>query len=137
MNYGTAKVVTKTSDKPAAATAKKAKPQDDEAATLAGLSKGLQTIHNLRTLFTEKKQDGPKDGAEKFANGALSEELSKKDSQVWSTIETMLGATQDAMKAVKGKSKSERKELMKSLENKLDKKAADLSVVTDDVNKKQ
>jgi len=41
------------------------------------------------------------------------------------------------MKAVKGKSKSERKELMKSLENKLDKKAADLSVVTDDVNKKQ
>lgn len=114
----------------------KTAPQDD-IKTLQALGQGLQTIHNLRNLFTKNKADSPMDGAEKFANGALSEELSKKDSQVWSTIETMIGATQDAMKSIKGKSKTEQEQVMKSLEDKLDGKAQALSNVTDDVNKKQ
>jgi len=76
-------------------------------------------------------------GAEKFANGALSEELSNKDSQVWSTIDTMIGATQDAMKSMKGKNKAEREQVMTSLEGALNKKATVLSNVNDDVSKKQ
>jgi len=106
-----------------------------EVESLEGLSKGLDTIHNLKALFA--KDHTTERGAEKFANGALSEELSNKDSQVWSTIENMIGATQDAMKAVKGKSKSEREQVMASLENKLDEKAGVLSNVNNDVSKKQ
>jgi len=115
---------------------KKATPQDD-AQTLEALGKGLKTIHNLRALFAKDKKHGPADGSEKFANGALSEELSNKDSQVWSTIDTMIGATQTAMKSIQGKSKSERAQVMKSLEDSLDNHAKVLSNVTDDVSKKQ
>jgi len=111
-----------------------AKPHS-EVETLEALNKGLKTIHNLRALFSKDKKE--ERGAEKFANGALSEELSNKDSQVWSTIENMLGATQDAMKSVQGKSKTEREQVMKSLEGELDKKATVLSKVNDDVSKKQ
>jgi len=120
----------------AVAVVKKATPQDD-AQTLEALGKGLKTIHNLRALFSKDKKDGPADGSEKFANGALSEELSNKDSQVWATIDTMIGATQTAMKSIQGKSKSERAQVMKSLEDSLDKHAGVLSNVTDDVSKKQ
>jgi len=120
----------------AAAVVKKATPQDD-AQTLEALGKGLKTIHNLRALFAKDKKDAPADGSEKFANGALSEELSNKDSQVWSTIDTMIGATQTAMKSIQGKSKSERAQVMKSLEDSLDNHAKVLSNVTDDVSKKQ
>jgi len=102
------------------------KPRSD-AETLEGLSKGLQTIHNLRALFSKENKDSLADGAEKFANGAMSEELSKKDSEVWSTIETMLGATQNAMVSMKGKSEAERKQVMASLEGELNKKASVLS----------
>ena len=69
--------------------------------------------------------------------GALSEELSNKDSQVWSTIENMLGETKNAMTELKGKSKSDREKVMQSLESKLDMKAKVLSTVTDSVSKKQ
>lgn len=117
----------------AVAVAKKATPQDD-AKTLEALGQGLKTIHNLRAMFAK---DHAKDGSEKFANGAMSEELSNKDSQVWSTIETMMGATQDAMKSIKGKSKAERETVMKSLEAKLDSHAKVLGNVTEDVGKKQ
>lgn len=115
---------------------KKATPQDD-AKTLEDMGKALNTIHNLRALFSKDKADSPKDGSEKFAIGALSEELSNKDSQVWSSIDTMIGATQDAMKSIKGKSKSERRQVMKSLEDKLDSHAKVLSSVNDGVSKKQ
>lgn len=105
-------------------------------ATLESLGKGLATIHNLQSLFAKDKT-GLQDGAEKFANGALSEELSKKDSQVWSTIETMIGATKNAMTAVKGKSKEEREKIMASLEGDLNKNAEVLTTVNNDVTKKQ
>jgi len=106
-----------------------------EVESLEGLSKGLDTIHNLKALFA--KDHTTERASEKFANGALSEELSNKDSQVWSTIENMIGATHDAMKAVKGKSKSEREQVMASLQDKLDEKAGVLSNVNNDVSKKQ
>jgi hypothetical protein len=109
----------------------------DELVTLASLGKGLATIHNLQSLFLKDKAAVLKDGAEKFANGALSEELSNKDSQVWSTIETMIGATKDAMTAVKGKSKAEREKIMESLESELNGKAEVLTNVNNDVTKKQ
>jgi hypothetical protein len=150
INYGSVKVVPSTRGHAGAAArnvstdvksqaatnaTKVVKPQD-EAATLEGLKKGLETIHNLRALFTAKP-NSPKDGSEKFANGALSEELSKKDSQVWSAIESMLGETQKAVNDIKGKDKAVRAQVMKSLEDKLDGKAKDLSNVTADVSKKQ
>jgi len=129
--------VTKTAATSKAVVEKKEKPQDD-AKTLETLGKSLTTMHKLKALFTkDRSAESSHDGAEKFTNGALSEELSKKDSQVWSAIETMLGATQDAMKQIKGKSKAERETVMKSLEDNLDKKAKDLANVTDDVSKKQ
>jgi len=115
---------------PTVATAK------NEAETLTALGNGLQTIHNLRALFAKDKA-GPKDGAEKFANGAMSEELSNKDSQVWSTIENMIGETQKAMTSIKGKSKAEKEKVMKDLEGSLDKKAGVLSKVNEETSKKQ
>jgi hypothetical protein len=105
--------------------------------TLASLGKGLETIHNLRSLFVKTKPEGPADGAEKFANGALSEELSNKDSQVWATIENMLTTTQSAMTSIKGKSKAESEKIMNSLEGDLDKKASVLNNLQDNVSKKQ
>jgi len=108
----------------------------NDLATLESLGKGLTTIHNLQSLFAKDKSK-LQDGAEKFANGALSEELSNKDSQVWSTIETMIGVTQNAMAAVKGKSKADREKIMSSLEGELNKKAEVLTTVNNDVTKKQ
>lgn len=128
-------VVAEAASKPASKQ-EKTKPQS-EAETLEALGKGLQTIHNLRSLFANQKADSSNSGAEKFANGALSEELSNKDSQVWSTIENMLGETKNAMTELKGKSKSDREKVMQSLESKLDMKAKVLSTVTDSVSKKQ
>lgn len=115
---------------PTVATAK------NDAQTLEALGNGLKTIHNLRALFTKTKA-GPGDGAEKFANGAMSEELSNKDSQVWSTIENMIGETQKAMSSIKGKSKADREKVMKALEGSLDTKAGVLSKVNDQTTKKQ
>lgn len=112
------------------------KNSSDDLVTLQSLGKGLATIHNLQSLFLKDKTT-LHDGAEKFANGALSEELSNKDSQVWSTIETMIGATQNAMTAVKGKSKADREKIMASLEGELNKKAEVLTAVNNDVTKKQ
>jgi len=113
-----------------------AKPQT-ETEKLDALSKGLKTIHNLRAIFKKDRTDGPHRGAEKFANGAMSEELSDQNSQVWSTIESMLGTVQQVTGSMKGKSKSEQKKIMDSLEGQLDKKANVLSTVTDNVSKKQ
>lgn len=113
----------------------KAKAPSD-ADSLEALGNGLKIINNLRAVFT-KKEDKLQDGAEKFANGAMSEELSNKDSQVWSTIETMIAATQKAKAEMKGKSKEDREKAMKSLEADLDKKATVLSNVNNDVSKKQ
>lgn len=115
---------------------KPAKPQT-EAEKLDALSNGLKMINNLRSAFNNKKAPSPMAGAEKFANGAMSEELENKDSQVWSTIESMLGAVQQATKSMKGKQKSEQAQLMNSLEGELNKKATVLGNVTDDVSKKQ
>jgi len=115
---------------------KPTRPQT-EAEKLESLSKGLQSIHNLRAMFKSSKENSPHRDAEKFANGAMSEELSNQDSQVWSTIETMLGAVQQATKSMQGKKKSEQDQLMASLESQLNKKAGVLSHVTDSVEKKQ
>jgi hypothetical protein len=109
-------------------------PNDSD--KLAALGKGLATIHKLQSLFAKDKTTLA-DGAEKFANGALSEELSNKDSQVWSTIETMIGETQSAMTSIQGKSKTDREKIMASLEDKLNSKAEVLTNVSNDVTKKQ
>merc|ERR1719284_2269900 len=49
----------------------------------------------------------------------------------------MIGATKDAMTAVKGKGKAEREKIMESLEGELNKKAEVLTNVNNDVTKKQ
>jgi len=125
---------------PAKAAAAAAKPKEQVEAdqqSLENLSKGLNTIHNLRALFTKSKAETLQDGAEKFANGAMSEELSNKDSQIWATIENMVGEVQKAKEATKGKSKEEKEKVMQSLEDNLNNKANVLSSVNDDVSKKQ
>jgi len=117
---------------------KKPSAPQTEADKLEALSNGLKTIHNLRAMFKKDgQQESPMAGAEKFANGAMSEELSNQDSQVWSTIESMLGSVQQATKSMKGKKKADRDQIMASLEGELDGKATVLGNVTADVSKKQ
>jgi hypothetical protein len=127
------KVISAVASKPAVPR----KPQT-EAEKLEALTKGLNTIHSLRDMFKKDAETpSPMRGAEKFANGAMSEELSNHDSQVWSTIESMLGAAQQAQVAMKGKKKEDREKIMASLEGSLDKKATVLSNVSAGVELKQ
>ena len=46
------------------------------------------------------------EGGGKFATGALSQELSSKDSSVWGGISSMVEATEQAVGQMKGKSKA-------------------------------
>lgn len=112
------------------ATAKVVKKNLTEADKLQSLEAGLASIKNLRTLFVNQESDKSHRDAEKFANGALTEELSKSDSSVWSTIENMLGSVEKVSSQMKGKGKADQQKLMDSLETELDGKALDLQKVT-------
>jgi hypothetical protein len=101
---------------------------------MAQLTNGLKAMTNLQDMFRKQQ---PSIGAEKFANGAMSEELSNKDSQVWTAIGSMLKTVQAASQTMKGKSKADREKMMQSLESDLNSKAGVLSTVTADVSKKQ
>jgi hypothetical protein len=107
-----------------------------DAQKLERLETGLDSINKLRAIFTAK-EEGPPDGAEKFANGAMSEELSKKDSAVWSMITSMISATKETTKTMQGKNKTAQAAMMASLEANLNQKAVDMTKITDQVNEKQ
>eukprot|EP00929_Paragymnodinium_shiwhaense_P114373 TRINITY_DN8273_c0_g1_i1.p1 TRINITY_DN8273_c0_g1~~TRINITY_DN8273_c0_g1_i1.p1 ORF type:complete len:245 (-),score=115.61 TRINITY_DN8273_c0_g1_i1:61-795(-) len=107
----------------------KKEPQS-EAEKLQSLETGLASIKNLRSLFVKKESSGSHAAAEKFADGALTTELSKSDSAVWSTIENMLGSVEKVSSEMKGKGKADQQKLMDSLESELDSKAVDLQKVT-------
>ena len=89
------------------------------------LQEGLKSIQKVRSLFANTGA-GPHVDAEKFADGALSTELSKQDSKVWSSIEDMMAESMSAMskmKALKG-NKAEQSKVMESLEDSLNNKAS-------------
>merc|ERR1719265_79105 len=104
---------------------------DDE--QIQNLNSGLQTIMKLKAVFTA--QDGVLDSAhsdvEKFAQGAMSSELSSKNSPVWAAIENMLTATAKTTEEMKGKSKAEQEKIMDNLESLMNQKAATLKSVTE------
>jgi len=100
---------------------------------MAHLEAGLQVIQNLKSVFASAQ----KDDASKFANGALSEELSNQDSSIWGAIDTMMSQAKKVSAELKGKSKSEKEKLMDSLEKQLSSKATVLGSVTHNVQKKQ
>eukprot|EP00428_Durinskia_dybowskii_P032328 CAMPEP_0170238548 /NCGR_PEP_ID=MMETSP0116_2-20130129/19029_1 /TAXON_ID=400756 /ORGANISM="Durinskia baltica, Strain CSIRO CS-38" /LENGTH=243 /DNA_ID=CAMNT_0010489361 /DNA_START=43 /DNA_END=774 /DNA_ORIENTATION=+ len=103
---------------------------------LKKLSTGLKAIQNLRSNFAAMTA-GEQDDGSKFANGALSEELGKKDSKVWATLQDMLANTVATMGKLKSKPEGERKKMMESLEKDLDSKAGHLMDLTGEVTKKQ
>mmetsp|Transcript_47179 Transcript_47179/g.132679 ORF Transcript_47179/g.132679 Transcript_47179/m.132679 type:complete len:252 (-) Transcript_47179:87-842(-) len=111
------------------------KPLSD-AEQLEKLTVGLKAVQNLRSQFTTMTA-GEEDDGSKFANGALSEELGKKDSKVWATLQDMLTKTVATMGQMKGKSKDDQKKLMSSLEHDLDSKAGQMMKLTGDVTQKQ
>jgi len=92
-------------------------------------------MKKLKSVFVKEKPD-QHDGSQ-FANGALSEELARPDSKIWSTIEAMVGSTQKVMKQMKGKSKVQQQQLMDSLEHDLDDKAVAMKNVTASTWEKQ
>jgi len=99
---------------------------------VANLNKGLETIMKLKAVFTA--QDGvlgEHHDLEKFAQGAMSSELSSKDSPVWGAIENMLAATAKSTAEMKGKSKAEQEKIMDGLEKTMNEKAATLHNVTE------
>lgn len=106
-----------------------AKTEPSESDQLAKLQHGLETIQNLRAHFAHP--------VDKFAEGALSEELSKKDSGVWSTLTDMMDTTAKAMKQMKGKDKKQQHELMADLEKTMDSKAVNIMDITNKATKTQ
>lgn len=110
-----------------ATVAKKNMTADEQ---IASLQQGLHAIEKLRTVFTAP-EPGAKGDLEEFAQGAMTTELSKKDSPVWDTISNMLSATSKIMGQLKGKSKADQEKLMDGLEKDLNGKAAGLRKVTE------
>lgn len=109
---------------------KAAPPTDEEQAER--LVQSLATIQKLRSNFVAaSKLDKDKSGMAEMASGALTAELGKEDSSVWSTIQNMLEATTKVTKNLKGKSKAEQEKLMDSLEGSLNASAENLRAVTD------
>lgn len=104
-----------------------------EEAQLQHLEAGLNVIQKLKAVFASAQQDS----ASKFANGAMSGELSDKNSAIWGAIDTMMSQAKQVSAEMKGKSKAEKSKLMDSLENQLNSKARVLSGVTQNVAKKQ
>lgn len=100
---------------------------------IAHLAEGLQSIQKLEAVFTAKDSatNAGKADIEQFAQGAMTTELSNKDSAVWSTIQAMMGATSAVMGKMKGKNKAEQEKIMDNLEKTLNEKAQTLKTVTD------
>merc|ERR1719296_188589 len=104
------------------------------------LQDGLKSIQNVEAMFVARHRaeaGAPAVGAQKFADGALTEELSNQESPVWAAIAAMVNSTQRVMSQMKGKSKDEQKKMMESLEAEMDTKAGVLHNVTEDAGKKQ
>merc|ERR1719464_1264822 len=77
---------------------------------VAGLRTGLEAIRKMRATMTSAAPPGKED-LQEMAQGALTTELQKKDSAVWSAIDAMLGAavqTMDVMKNAKSKAEKEK-----------------------------
>merc|ERR550537_130418 len=88
---------------------------------IESLNNGLQTIMKLKAVFTAPSGGlAAHSDVEKFAQGAMSSELSSKDSPVWGAIENMLAATAKTTEEMKGKSKAEQEKMMDSLEKLMD-----------------
>lgn len=96
---------------------------------LEHLSASLKAIQNLQAMFTSPDTQAVMGFSE--ASGAMTSELSKKDSSVWATIANMVHASQKAMTEMKGKSKTEADKLMQNLETEMNSKAVDLKNVSD------
>lgn len=102
------------------------------------LQQGLSSISKLRSIFTSKEGLALNAGAGKFANGAMSDELSKQDSDVWSAISSMVGMAESVSAKMKNaKTKDEKAKLMDGLQNQMNEKATVLSKVTAKVSVKQ
>jgi len=104
-----------------------------EEAQLQHLEAGLNVIQKLKSVFASAQQDS----ASRFANGAMSGELSDQNSAIWSAIDSMMTQAKKVSAEMKGKSASDKQKLMDSLENSLNSKAHVLSSVTHHVEKKQ
>jgi len=106
---------------------------------IESLNAGLSSIAKLQKVFTANTNAGNSDmaGMSAFASGAMTSELGKKDSVVWSTITGMMGATAQVISQMKGKSAMEKEKLMGSLEIGLEGKAAVLRNVTEKADKIQ
>lgn len=105
---------------------------------IANLNAGLSQILKLKSVFTAPSGglSGHSD-VEKFAEGAMSAELSSGSSPVWGAIENMLADTAKVTKNMKGKSKAEQEKLMDSLEKDMNEKAATLKSVTEKAGETQ
>jgi len=104
-----------------------------EEAQLAHLESGLNVIQKLKSVFASAQQDS----ASRFANGAMSDELSDQNSAIWGAIDSMMTQAKKVSAEMKGKSKADKEKLMDSLETSLNSKAHVLSGVTHHVEKKQ
>jgi len=100
---------------------------------LAHLEAGLNVIQKLKSVFASAQ----KDSASKFANGAMSEELSDQSSAIWGAIDSMMTQAKKVSAEMKGKNKADKEKLMDSLEKDLNAKSHVLSNVTNHVAKKQ
>lgn len=103
----------------------------DDAGQIDKVSKGLGMLAKLKGLFAKDQ------GASEMAEGAMTAELSKKDSTVWATIMDMVKTTQEVGSKLKNSklSKAEKDALMKSVEDKLNAKADSLGGFTQQVDK--
>jgi len=109
-------------------------PMTDEQ-KLANLQHGLMAIKGLKAMF---QSDSELSGGNQFAQGALSNELSKDNSGIWDTINTMMAAADEASKKMKSNATAaEKAHLMDSLESNLDVKAEDLNKGLGHVNEHQ
>lgn len=96
---------------------------------LQKLQVGLETISKLQSVFTA---GGSQDAmsASEMASGAMTSELSNKDSMIWKTIAAMMDASKHVEAKMKGASNADRAKIMTNLEDELDTKAEALSNIT-------
>merc|ERR1719433_710600 len=104
---------------------------------VAGLRMGLEAIRKLRATMTAAAPAGKED-LQEMAQGALTTELQKKDSAVWSTLDDMLGAAVQTMGVMKNaKSNAEKEQQLDALASRLNGKAVALKSVTDRTEREQ
>jgi len=110
-----------------------------DAQKVAKLQDGLRSIQRVQALFAGRRgsRGARATGAAKFAEGALTEELSSKDSAIWAVIGEMVNSTEKVAAEMDGKSKDQQKKIMQSLEAELDSKAVVLRNVTNDAGRRQ